>query len=145
VNEKTQHEQISKLLRRLTPHEQDQIGSLISKKLRNRDADEFGGTLICVDLDYITKPCEYRGPGFLDAEPEIVHIEEALMMRLKGKQIVFVSPRFKYEGGEETVKKWLLRQNIPETAVEEFFYSSCLVPGVPFVTQRLVLNKLTNV
>lgn len=146
MTDKNRFDEVVKLLRRADDNEIDILGSMLSKKLRNRASEAtIGEEVVNIDLEYIHEPFEYRGLIIFNPFPKLDIIEQILELRNKGYHIVFVSARFKYEGAEDAVIKWFMETaHVPEAAAREFFYSSCLVPEAPFITNRDVCGSVES-
>ncbi len=134
--EKSTLNHVERMLRRLSDQELDLIGSLISKKLRNREVDEIADEeeVNIINFESLYTNLRNYNPTVINVDPNKQNldilkgvIEASGLLEGKPKYFVaIVSPRFKYEGGETAVKNWLMKVGIPQEYVDKIFYTSCM-------------------
>lgn len=144
LKNREQYEAVLKLLRRLNDTELEQIGSMIAKKVKCKNDVESGLKLIAVDFEsFVTDNTEWKGAVVIGGKPLPYFFDELEKAVEDRYEIVMITPRAKYEGGEEAVIAWFRNNNCPSSVYNHLHISTCIPFGVKFLsTSGRVMTSL---
>ena len=135
MKNREQFESVLKLMRRLNDDEIEQIGSMVAKKIKSKSEAETGLKVVAVDFEaFVTNNSVWKGAVTIIGEPVSHFFDELKKAVEDGYEIVAVTPRVKYEGGEEAVLAWFRNNNCPPSIYNKLHISSCIPFGVAFLS-----------
>lgn len=130
LENKEQYEAVLKHLRRLNDIEIEQIASMITKKVKCKSSSESGLKILAVDFEsFVTDNSNWKGAVNIVGKPSQHFFNELKRAVDVGYELAIVTPRVKYEGGEEAVLGWFRNNNCPSAVYNHLHVSSCIPFG----------------
>lgn len=147
MENREEYEVALKNLRRLNGEELEQIGSLIAKKVRVKSevTDGEDRKILAVDFESFIKNNAWKGPINIIGAPKDEFFAELKSAVDKGYSLAIVTPRIKYEGGEEAVFAWFRNNNCPSPVYNKLHMTCCIPFGVNILSsgERVLYSAAT--